>query len=86
MSAQNMELLLETRSTQDFQMVSQYLHKEIGQTIIKEEDKSYFINKVDMINNCFEVPKTIDILCGIEITGSFIINDDMALLHLEMSF
>lgn len=72
MSAQNMELLLETRSTQDFQMVSQYLNKEIGQTIIKEEDKSYFINKADMINNCFEVPKTIDILCGIEITGSFI--------------
>lgn len=71
MSSANMELLLETRSTQDFPIVSQYLNKEIGPTIIKEDDRSYFIKKVDMVNNSFEVPKTIDILCGIEITGSF---------------
>jgi hypothetical protein len=66
-----MELLLEMRSTQDFPIVSQYLNKEIGPTIIKEDDRSYFIKKADMVNNCFEVPKTIDILCGIEITGTF---------------
>jgi len=71
MSSANMELLLETRSTQDFPIVSQYLNKEIGPTIIKEDDRSYFIKKVDMVNNSFEVPKTIDILCGIEITGTF---------------
>jgi len=71
MSSANMELLLETRSTQDFPIVSQYLNKEIGPTIIKEDDRSYFIKKADMVNNCFEVPKTIDILCGIEITGTF---------------
>ena len=71
MSSANMELLLETRSTQDFPIVSQYLNKEIGPTIIKEDDRSYFIKKVDMVNNSFEVPRTIDILCGIEITGTF---------------
>jgi hypothetical protein len=71
MSSANMELLLEMRSTQDFPIVSQYLNKEIGPTIIKEDDRSYFIKKADMVNNCFEVPKTIDILCGIEITGTF---------------
>ena len=71
MSSANMELLLETRSTQDFPIVSQYLNKEIGPTIIKEDDRSYFIKKADIVNNCFEVPRTIDILCGIEITGSF---------------
>lgn len=71
MSSANMELLLETRSTQDFPIVSQYLNKEIGPTIIKEDDRSYFIKKADMVNNSFEVPKTIDILCGIEITGTF---------------
>lgn len=85
MSSPNIELLLETRSTQAFPMVAQYLNKEIGPflisqseiknvagpTTIKEEDKSHFIMKIDMVNNCFEVPRTMDILSAIEITGAF---------------
>jgi hypothetical protein len=96
MSSANIELLLllETRSTQAFPMVAQYLNKEIGpllnsqsennnvaiinsqanlygQTTIKEKEKSHFIMKIEMVNNCFEVPRTMDILSAIEITGAF---------------
>jgi len=71
MSLPNLELLIETQSTQDFPMITQYLNKEIGLTTIKEEDKSYFIKKVDMVDNHYEVPRTMDILTAIEITGSF---------------
>jgi hypothetical protein len=55
-----------------FPMVAQYLNKELAPTTIKEREKSNFIMKIDMINNCFEVPRTMDILSAIEITGAFI--------------
>ena len=73
MSLANLELLflLETRSTQAFPMVSQYLNNELAPTSIKEKEKSHFIMKIDMTNNCFEVPRTMDILSAIEITGAF---------------
>ena len=69
MSSANIELL--TRSTQSFPMVAQYLNNEIEPTTIKEREKSHFIMKIDMVNNCFEVPRTMDILSAIEITGAF---------------
>lgn len=74
MSSANIELLLllETRSAEAFPMVAQYLNNELGQTAIKEKDKSHFIMKIDMVNNCFEVPRTMDILSAIEITGAFV--------------
>lgn len=73
MSSANIELLflLETRSTQAFPMVAQYLNNEHAPTSIKEKEKSHFIMKIDMVNNCFEVPRTMDILSAIEITGAF---------------
>jgi len=67
MSSANIELL--TRSTQAFPMVAQYLNNELAPTSIKEKEKSNFIMKIDMVNNCFEVPRTMDILSAIEITG-----------------
>ena len=72
MSSANIELLflLETRSTQAFPMVSQYLNNELAPTSIKEKEKSHFIMKIEMANNCFEVPRTMDILSAIEITGT----------------
>lgn len=71
MSSANIELLLETRSAEAFPMVAQYLNKELAPTSIKEKEKSNFIMKIDMVNNCFEVPRTMDILSAIEITGAF---------------
>ena len=73
MSSANIELLLllETRSAEAFPMVAQYLNNELGQTAIKEKEKSHFIMKIDMLNNCFEVQRTMDILSAIEITGAF---------------
>lgn len=59
------------RSTQAFPMVAQYLNNELAPTEIKEREKSHFIMKIDMVNNCFEVPRTMDILSAIEITGTF---------------
>ena len=72
MSSANIELLLllETESSQVFPMVAQYLNKELAPTTIKEREKSNFIMKIDMVNNCFEVPRTMDILSAIEITGA----------------
>ncbi len=72
MSSANIELLLllETRSAESFPMVAQYLNNELAQTAIKEREKSNFIMKIDMVNNCFEVPRTMDILSAIEITGA----------------
>jgi hypothetical protein len=71
MSSPIQELNIETKSSEDFPLVTLYLNKEIGIIPIKQEDKSSFIKKIEMVNNCFEIPKTIDILCGIEITGKF---------------
>lgn len=71
MSSANIELCLETESSQVFPMVAHYLNKELAPTSIKEEEKSHFIKKIDMINNSFEVPRTMDILSAIEITGAF---------------
>ena len=73
MSSANIELLLllETRSAEAFPMVAQYLNSELAPTSIKEKEKSHFIMKIDMVNNCFEVPRTMDILSAIEITGVF---------------
>ena len=73
MSSANIELLLllETNSSQVFPMVSRYLNNELAPTSIKEREKSNFIMKIDMVNNCFEVPRTMDILSAIEITGAF---------------
>lgn len=73
MSSANIELLLllETRSAEAFPMVAQYLNNEFVSTAIKEKEKSHFIMKIDMVNNCFEVPRTMDILSAIEITGTF---------------
>jgi hypothetical protein len=72
MSSVNLELLVETESSQVFPMVAHYLNKELAPTTIKEDEKSHFIMKIDMVNNCFEVPRTMDILSAIEITGAFI--------------
>ena len=69
MSSANIELL--TRSTQAFPMVAQYLNNELAPAAIKEKEKSHFIMKIDIVNNCFEVPRTMDILSAIEITGAF---------------
>lgn len=73
MSSANIELLLllETESSQVFPMVAHYLNNEFVSTAIKEKEKSHFIMKIDMVNNCFEVPRTMDILSAIEITGTF---------------
>jgi hypothetical protein len=73
MSSANIELLLllETRSGEAFPMVANYLNNELAPTSIKEKEKSHFIMKIDMANNCFEVPRTMDILSAIEITGAF---------------
>lgn len=73
MSSANIELLLllETRSGEAFPMVANYLNNELAPTSIKEKEKSHFIMKIDMANNCFEVPRTMDILSAIEITGTF---------------
>ena len=72
MSSANIELLLllETRSAESFPMVAHYLNNELAPTSIKEKEKSHFIMKIDMANNCFEVPRTMDILSAIEITGT----------------
>jgi hypothetical protein len=72
MSSTNLELLIETESSQVFPMVAHYLNNELKPTTIKEDEKSHFIMKIDMVNNCFEVPRTMDILSAIEITGAFI--------------
>ena len=71
MSSANLELLVETESSQVFPMVAHYLNNELAPTAIKEDEKSHFIMKIDMVNNCFEVPRTMDILSAIEITGTF---------------
>ena len=71
MSSANLELLVEVESSQAFPMVAQYLNNELVPTSIKEKEKSHFIMKIDMVNNCFEVPRTMDILSAIEITGAF---------------
>jgi hypothetical protein len=71
MSSANIELNIETKSSEEFPLVALYLNKEIGLLPIKQEYKSSFIKKIEMVNNCFEIPKTIDILSGIEITGKF---------------
>jgi hypothetical protein len=71
MSSANLELNIETKSSEDFPMVSQYLNKDIPQIFIKEEDKTFFIKKIEMENNCYKVPRTMDIVSAIEITGKF---------------
>ena len=71
MSLANIELSIETESSQVFPMVAHYLNNELTPTSIKEKEKSHFIMKIDMVNNCFEVPRTMDILSAIEITGAF---------------
>lgn len=71
MSSANLELNLEMKSSEDFPMVALYLNKEIGIINLKEEDCTFFIKKIEMVNNCYEVPRTMDILKGIEITGKF---------------
>lgn len=71
MSSANIELNIEHKSSEDFPMVALYLNKEIGPITIREEDRSFFIKKIEMVNNCYEVPNTMDILSAIEITGKF---------------
>jgi len=71
MSSAILELNVETKSSEDFPMVSQYLNKEIGMINLKEEDRTFFIKKIEMVDNCYEVPKTMDIISAIEITGKF---------------
>ena len=71
MSSAIQELNIETKSSEDFPMVSQYLNKEICPIFLKEEDRSFFIKKIEMENNYYEVPKTMDIVSAIEITGKF---------------
>jgi hypothetical protein len=71
MSSAIQELNNETKSSEDFPMVAQYLNKEIPQIFIKEDDKTSFIKKIEMENNCYEVPRTMDIISAIEITGKF---------------
>jgi hypothetical protein len=71
MSSAIQELNIETKSSEDFPIVAQYLNKEICPIFIKEEDKTFFIKKIEMSNNCYEVPRTMDIVSAIEITGKF---------------
>ena len=71
MSSANIELNIETKSSEDFPMVAQYLNKEIGIINLKEEDRTFFIKKIEMVDNCYEVPRTMDIISAIEITGKF---------------
>jgi len=71
MSSAIQELNIETKSSEDFPMVAQYLNNKIGLITIKEEDCSFFIKKIEMHNNCYEVSKTMDIISAIEITGKF---------------
>ena len=71
MSSTNLELNIETKSSEDFPMVAQYLNKEIGIINLKEEDRTFFIKKIEMVDNCFDVPRTMDIISAIEITGKF---------------
>jgi len=47
------------------------LNKEIGIINLKEEDRTFFIKKIEMVDNCYEVPRTMDIISAIEITGKF---------------
>ena len=71
MSSANLELNIETKSSEDFPLVAQYLNKEIGIFNLKEEYRTFFIKKIEMVNNCYEVPRTMDIISAIEITGKF---------------
>jgi len=71
MSSAIQELNIETKSSEDFPMVAQYLNKDIPHIFIREEDKTSFIKKIAMENNCYEVPRTMDIVSAIEITGKF---------------
>ena len=71
MSSAIQELNIETKSSEDFPMVAQYLNKKIPHIFIREEDKTFFIKKIGMENNCYEVPRTMDIVSAIEITGKF---------------
>jgi hypothetical protein len=71
MSSAIQELNIETESSKDFPMVAQYLNKEIGIINLKEEDRTFFIKKIEMVDNCYEVPRTMDIISAIEITGKF---------------
>ena len=72
MSSAIQELNIETKSSEDFPMVAQYLNNEICPITIKEEDKTFFIKKIEMVNNCYEVPRTMDIVSAIEIIGKFV--------------
>ena len=71
MSSAIQELNIENKSSEDFPMVAQYLNKEIEMINLKEEDRTFFIKKIEMLNNCYEVPRTMDIVSAIEITGKF---------------
>jgi hypothetical protein len=71
MSSAIQELICEAKSSEDFPLVASYLNKQIGIINLKEEDRTFFIKKIEKINNCFEVPKTMDIISAIEITGKF---------------
>jgi len=71
MSSAILELNIESKSSEDFPMVAQYLNKEIGIINLKEEDRTFFIKKIEMVDNCYEVPRTMDIITAIEITGKF---------------
>jgi hypothetical protein len=71
MSSAIQELNIEQKSSEDFPMVALYLNKKIGIINLKEEDCTFFIKKIEIVDNCYEVPRTIDILKGIEITGKF---------------
>ena len=71
MSSAIQELNIETKSSEDFPTVAQYLNKEICPIFIREEDRSFFIKKIEMENNYYEVPRTMDIVSAIEITGKF---------------
>lgn len=71
MSSAIQELNIEQKSSEDFPMVAQYLNNEICPIFIKEEDKTSFIKKIENQNNYYEVPRTMDIVSAIEITGKF---------------
>jgi hypothetical protein len=71
MSSAIQELNIEQKSSEDFPMVANYLNNEIGIINLREEDRTFFIKKIEMLNNCFEVPRTMDIISAIEITGKF---------------